>query len=315
MNKKRIWIVALVLALTMCLTLVLVACGGNGGGDSGGSGAGQGGQGEQGGGEQGGQGETPAPTQEELFDIWVVGRDFSMDYEGAFTTRYTSVNNDSHKKSKGENTESWGGDNKYFYVQNDYLMGENNEYQLVEELIESLRLVDENGAQITKMFYKKAKDGATVENWDNETTPDCRNAYFKICPKDIISDEENFITKGNTYETFIATVKASFLDPEDGYGFEPTSITFIQNADGSVTLEVLFVVNREDEDEGCVVDITDRLLVTVKDGKVIEYASATTLDYKFEDETKNVSENMSQSYKFSYEFDGDMQKTIDTTVK
>lgn len=61
--------------------------------------------------------------------------------------------------------------------------------------------------------------------------------------------------------------------------------------------------------------VTDRLLVTVKDGKVVEYASKATFDYKFEDETKNVSEDMSQSYKFSYEFDGDMQKTIDTTVK
>lgn len=311
MNKNRIWIVALVLALAMCLTLVLVACNNN---DDGGNGNAN--QGEQGGsGEQGGAGETPAPTQEELFAIWALGRDFSMNYEGAFTTRYTSVNNDSHKKSKGENTESWGGDNKYFYVQNGYLMGENNEYQLVEELIESLRLVDENGTQITKMFYKTTKDGVTVENWDNQAEPDCRNAYFRLCPKSIVGDKENFIANGDTYETFIAAIKTAALDPEEGMGIEPTSITFIQNQDGSITFELRFAASREIEEEGCVMDITDRLLVTVKDGKVVEYASRATFDYKFEDETKNVSENMSQSYKFSYEFDSNMQKSIDTTVK
>lgn len=311
MNKNRIWIVALVLALTMCLTLVLVACNDNGGGGNGNAN-----QGEQGGsGEQGGEGETPGPTQEELFAIWVVGRDFSMNYEGAFTTRYTSVNNDSHKKSKGENTESWGGDNKYFYLQNGYLMDENNEYKLVEELIESLRLVDENGTQITKMFYKTTKDGEIVENWDNETTPDCRNAYFRICPKSIVGDKENFISNGDTYEAFVSAIKTAALDPKEGMGIEPTSITFIINEDGSITFELVFAASREIEEEDCVMDVTDRLYVTVKDGKVVEYASRATFDYKYEDETKNVSENMSQSYKFSYEFDSDMQKSIDTTVK
>lgn len=286
MKKRSLWIVVLAVAMVTFMTFALAACNND-----------------------------DDPSQEELFAKWMAGRDFTMNYSGVFTTRYTSINNDTHKKSKGENTESWGGDNKYFYVQNDYLMGENNEYQLDEERIESLRLVDENGTQNTKLFYKKTQSGTIVENWDNGAEPDCRNAYFRICPKDIVADEENLIAKGDTYETFIAAVKASALDPENGFGIEPTSITFVQNEDGSVTLEVLITASREDEDEGCVLNLTDRLLVTVKDGKVIEYASMMTLDYKYEDETKNVSENSSQSYKFSYEFDSDMQKTIDTTVK
>gem|GEM_PF-4068926 len=286
MKRKRIWIVIITIIFLLSLAVIFTAC------DR--------------------PREEPTPfTQEELFAKWVVGRDFSMNYDGVFTTRYTSVNNDSQNKSKGENTESWGGNNKYFYVQNTYAMDENAQYQLVEELVEVLRLVDENGTQKTKMFYKQAENGAVLEKWDNEAEPDCRNANFRICPKSIIADEENFITKGDTYETFIAAVKAAALDPENGYGIEPASITFVQNEDGSVTFELLFAANRELEEEGCVMDVTDKLSVTVKDGKVVEYASKATMEYKFEDETKNMAADMSQSYKFSYVFDTVMHKAFD----
>jgi len=309
MNKKRIWIVALVLALTMCLTLVLVACN-NGDGDNGGGQGGQsGGQGEQGGGEQGGQGETPAPTQEELFDIWVVGRDYTMNYEGYYTFHYENLIDNGQKKDI--RIESWGGDGKYFYEQSDYDL-KNGEYVLDEneQKIEVVRVVDDNGTSKTKLYKKDTGFDGNAQISGTYVKPSYKPSSFHFEPAKSF-DDESMINKGDTYETFIAAVKAASSEGELG---EPTSMTFVKNEDDSVTFEMLFSVTMTSEEENCTATYAYKFSITVKDGKVVSNDTDVSESYVFEDESKNTSSTTLTKEHISYEFDTAAHQKYDITT-
>ena len=248
-------------------------------------------------------------SEEENFNLWIVGKNYTFDYSGDYTTKDQRVQYEGDKQTMKEfKCESRSGEN-IFSTMEVYLDKGNGLLKTETDVVVVKKVLDQT-VQKTKYFNEHTKDGATTTT-SQFVEDDYAKSVAYMSPVECL---EGACIEGskNTINEYIQSVKESFIEEN---GEEPTSIKFVRNADGSVSLEIKHSTQYKESSittPGYLTTIYEvTISVKVSDGKIVslDYVSAG-LD-TFEDQTQNIQSTYAVKGEIFYEFD---QTTFDSFV-
>lgn len=253
-------------------------------------------------------------TVEENFDYWVKGRNYSLNYDGSYTTVQTTTLknlNGDVLLSNDKLIESYEG-TKYLRIRDEqYGSNENGVLDIHDKNIRVFKEVDDNGIKKIKHFYSSESNGSIIK-YGEYVSPESCKGYTSYSPSNIVKDL--YLDKGDNYYDFLECVNNYILADMD---IEPLQIDFTRNTDGSVTLSLVFSFDTKfpSEDTTYLKNTYEYVIyATVKDEKLISTEYVITRNELYSDTTKNKVTVNNILSKISYEFDQEEYDKIDITT-
>ena len=253
-------------------------------------------------------------TVEENFDYWAKGRNYSLNYDGSYTTTQTTtqknLNNDillscDYLAESSEGT-------KYLRIRDEqYSSNDDGVLDARDRIIRVFKEVDDNGITRTKHFYSSDRNGKITKRGEY-VSPESYTSYITHSPSNIVKDL--YLDKGDNYHDFLECVTNYILSDMD---IDPIQIDFTRNTDGSVTLSIAFSFDAEFSlDDATYLKSTYEYTIcaTVKNEKLISTEYTIVQSELHSDTTKNKAIVNSILSKLSYEFDQEEYDKIDITT-
>lgn len=261
-------------------------------------------------------GKEVAYTDEENALYWIAGKDGTSAWKGTFAIDFTeevaSKSAKETKQIKSEFKESWNGSDKYFYDTVRYTANDNAEYTLEYAKTEVLKPMTVDGEAKWKWFASETMDGYLTKGASYVSSDYVTESRLHYAPNRQIEDYG--VDDCTEFASLVAGINA--FGAEEGMP-EPT-IKLIRNADGSVTLRIVYSIDTDmvDEESGenfrYTFNVT--LSLTAKDGKIVEVVDMISESSTYADSAKNYTSTTVRTKAISYEFIQSYFDSIDVTT-
>lgn len=255
-------------------------------------------------------GKTAQYSDEDNALYWIAGRDGTLSVSGNYYVKHTEENSYAGEKYRTVSSESWDGNDRYYYVRNAYEADENGKLTQTDEEITAFKPAVNGNISCGMLFRLGYDDDGNLERRAYYVSPDYVDEDFVgYAPASMLEDYG--IEGGTDLTSLVAGIKAFCIED---MGIEPT-ITFTKNSDGSVTLKIECVYETQDaEEENCTVKGRIALSLTAKDGKIVRTEDNLYSENIYADSTKNYAESTVRVTEFEYEFNQAEFEKIDTTT-
>lgn len=236
-------------------------------------------------------------TQEELFNEWKKGKDYTLNYKGEYTSYlYEETYKDSELMGKSDVYQTYN--DGMTLIENNVYMSKNNKLELVNYSKQAIKKVNDNGKERTKLYQENG----------NGSNKNVRGEYIKISQAKQMNyySPESFLEglelSGNNYNDFIKNLKSSFNEIDEVkvdllFSKENEIINF------SISFEYEYVDDSIKDQDYLKSDEYGIMILSCKDNKIIEtiYDYKTKLNYK--DETNNYEIKDTRKGNIDYQFD------------
>lgn len=245
---------------------------------------------------------------------WINGRNYTVNYNGAYTSTVNNKTIDSPTSSEEEIIiESFNGKDKYINKQiTDYFDDDETHRAQLIQVIEPAK----NGnITCAKTFYSHTSyqgDTEDVSKYANYVSPSLVYELMYYSPSETFND--NGASTGDTKEE-IKEAFAEHFKQEDIKHLD--SLIFVRNTDNSVSLVAEGHVEFETQDiTGVNVSVQYQVKVEIQvlDGKVVTVKNESTIKYNYEDSSLDSITNETETVMISYEFDEKLFNSVDTTT-
>lgn len=255
-------------------------------------------------------------TDEENFDYWVKGRDFSIDYDGIYTTssNYTETNEVTGKiVEKNSCQESFSGSD-YFLIREHQsnplgIDSDNTSFEKSTTVVKKLL----NAEREKALYYHMSESNDEIRKSASYVAPDYASRFHNYYnPSNLL--EDYYIEDGKTFAELSENIKNGIAE-----GIEiSVDIRLNKNSDGSVSLLIAF----EMEEISDSIDDKDyqktysnfSYEIIVKDGKITSLIYKDATEEFYTDKAKNTFTTSYEKIDINYEFDKAKFESIDTTT-
>lgn len=257
-------------------------------------------------------GKTLAYTDEENVEYWIEGRNYSVSYEGSYTSTVNiSSVEDNHSSDVQDIVESYNGKNKYVNSQKyTVIEGDNESSTQLVFVVEPAKNGNIDCAKQFVMSTYENKGQTDVNKYAVYTSPNIISEMINYSPNNSFCD--NGSEKGNTFDeikqSFIEYLKGEDVDNLDNFNF-------VRNNDGSVSLIVEAHTSFETKDiNGVDTTVQYQLSIEIKvlDAKVVSIKNESLTKCIYEDTSLNTTTKRIKTIDLTYEFDEKLFNSIDT---
>lgn len=237
-------------------------------------------------------------TLEENFAYWITGRNNALNTIDNYSVVHEGVaKTEGALNSEFRAVEERAG-NKYYFEEKDYV-AINGQSTLMQESLIAIKVVDDNGTDRTKIFYKYVYPSQEnpVQKSGYYVNEDCAKTQVKMTPLETLND--CVVEEGDTYLELVDYLKQNLGDD--------VVYTFVRNSDGSVTLNISYDFSDTHEDyqgeEGETYESigTNTISMTVLNGRLVKVEKLSVFDCVFNDTTRNYSAEKTEKMTYTYD--------------